>query len=98
VERLADETCHAFGAAHVVCNNAGVAVIGGVHEHTLEDWQWVINVNLWGVIHGVRAFLPRMLTALSDRLVGAIHRRRWPSKSSRASGRDASTSCPLSPR
>ena len=61
VERLADETYRTFGAAHVVCNNAGVAVIGAVHEHTLEDWQWVINVNLWGVIHGVRAFLPRML-------------------------------------
>ena len=61
VERLADETYHAFGAAHVVCNNAGVAVIGAVHEHTLADWHWVINVNLWGVIHGVHTFLPRML-------------------------------------
>ena len=61
VERLARETYEAFGAAHVLCNNAGVAVIGGVHEHTLADWQWVVNVNLWGVIHGVRAFLPRML-------------------------------------
>ena len=61
VERLAAETYDAFGAAHVVCDNAGVAVIGAVHEHTLSDWQWVISVNLWGVIHGVRAFLPRML-------------------------------------
>ena len=61
VERLARETYAAFGAAHVLCNNAGVAVIGGVHEHSLADWQWVINVNLWGVIHGVRAFVPRML-------------------------------------
>jgi NAD(P)-dependent dehydrogenase (short-subunit alcohol dehydrogenase family) len=61
VERLAHETYAAFGAAHVVCNNAGVAVIGAVHEHSLADWQWVIGVNLWGVIHGVRAFLPRML-------------------------------------
>jgi NAD(P)-dependent dehydrogenase (short-subunit alcohol dehydrogenase family) len=61
VERLARETYEAFGAAHVLCNNAGVAVLGAVHEHTLADWQWVINVNLWGVIHGVRAFLPRML-------------------------------------
>ena len=61
VERLARETYDAFGAAHVLCNNAGVAVIGAVHEHTLADWEWVINVNLWGVIHGVRAFLPRML-------------------------------------
>ena len=61
VERLARETYEAFGAAHVLCNNAGVAVIGAAHEHTLADWQWVINVNLWGVIHGVRSFLPRML-------------------------------------
>jgi len=61
VERLARETYQTFGAAHVLCNNAGVAVIGAAHEHTLADWQWVINVNLWGVIHGVRAFLPRML-------------------------------------
>ena len=61
VERLARETYDAFDAAHVLCNNAGVAVIGAVHEHTLADWEWVINVNLWGVIHGVRAFLPRML-------------------------------------
>jgi NAD(P)-dependent dehydrogenase (short-subunit alcohol dehydrogenase family) len=61
VERLAQETYRVFGAAHVLCNNAGVAVIGAVHEHSLADWQWVINVNLWGVIHGVRAFVPRML-------------------------------------
>src|SRR6266436_218656 len=61
VERLARETYAVFGAAHVVCNNAGVAVIGAVHEHSLADWQWVMGVNLWGVIHGVRAFVPRML-------------------------------------
>jgi len=61
VERLARATYATFGAAHVLCNNAGVAVIGAVHEHSLADWQWVINVNLWGVIHGVRAFVPRML-------------------------------------
>jgi NAD(P)-dependent dehydrogenase (short-subunit alcohol dehydrogenase family) len=61
VERLARETYAAFGAAHVVCNNAGVAVIGAVHEHSLADWQWVLGVNLWGVIHGVEAFVPRMV-------------------------------------
>jgi NAD(P)-dependent dehydrogenase (short-subunit alcohol dehydrogenase family) len=61
VERLARETYAAFGAAHVVCNNAGVAVFGAAHEHSLADWQWVMGVNLWGVIHGVRAFVPRML-------------------------------------
>ena len=63
MERLARETYDEFGAARVLCNNAGVAVIGAVHEHSLADWQWVINVNLWGVIHGVRAFVPRMLAS-----------------------------------
>src|SRR5215470_6437234 len=61
VERLAGETYAAFGVAHVLCNNAGVAMMGAVHEHTLADWQWVLGVNLWGVIHGVKAFVPRML-------------------------------------
>src|SRR5262245_63037300 len=65
VERLARETYATFGAAHVLCNNAGVAVIGAAHEHSLADWQWVINVNLWGVIHGVRAFLPRLLKGVT---------------------------------
>jgi NAD(P)-dependent dehydrogenase (short-subunit alcohol dehydrogenase family) len=46
---------------HVVCNNAGVSVGGPMWEHTLDDWRWVLGVNLWGVIHGVRAFLPRLL-------------------------------------
>jgi NAD(P)-dependent dehydrogenase (short-subunit alcohol dehydrogenase family) len=76
VERLADETYDAFGATHVVCNNAGVAVIGAVHEHTLADWQWVINVKLWGVIHGVRAFLPRMLAGGDEGTSSTPHR--WP--------------------
>ncbi len=66
VERLARETYAAFGAAHVLCNNAGVAVLGAVHEHTLADWEWVMGVNLWGVIHGVRAFVPRMLAGGED--------------------------------
>jgi NAD(P)-dependent dehydrogenase (short-subunit alcohol dehydrogenase family) len=66
MERLARETYAAFGGAHVLCNNAGVAVIGAVHEHSLADWQWLINVNLWGVIHGVRAFVPRMLAGGHD--------------------------------
>jgi NAD(P)-dependent dehydrogenase (short-subunit alcohol dehydrogenase family) len=61
VERLARETYEAFGAAHILCNNAGVAVVGAVSEHSLADWEWVIGVNLWGVIHGVRSFVGRML-------------------------------------
>jgi short-subunit dehydrogenase len=46
---------------HVLCNNAGVAVSGPTWTHTLSDWEWVLGVNLWGVIHGVRVFLPIML-------------------------------------
>ena len=58
---MATKVYETFGAAHVLCNNAGVEVIGAVHEHTLADWQWVMGVNLWGAIHGVRSFAPRML-------------------------------------
>ncbi len=61
VEMLAKATYETFGAAHVVCNNAGVEVIGAAWEHSLADWEWVVGVNLWGVIHGVRSFVPRMI-------------------------------------
>ncbi len=61
VEALAAETFERFGTAHVVCNNAGVVTAGNVEELTLDDWEWVLGVNLWGVIHGVKAFLPRLL-------------------------------------
>ncbi len=61
VEALARKTIDAFGAVHVVCNNAGVAVGGLSWERTLADWQWVMGVNLWGVIHGIRVFVPIML-------------------------------------
>lgn len=62
VERLRDEAVERFGAVHVLCNNAAV---GGPHdplwEISLGDWEWVVGVNLWGVVHGVRAFLPLLL-------------------------------------
>ena len=61
VEVLAQKTLDAFGAIHVVCNNAGVDAIGSSWESMLNDWQWVMGVNLWGVIHGVRVFVPIML-------------------------------------
>lgn len=60
VDALRDAAVDAFGAVHVVCNNAGVAGGGPVWETTLEDWRWVMGVNLWGVIHGVRSFVPLM--------------------------------------
>jgi len=58
VDALRDATLAAFGAAHVVCNNAGVGSGGAMHEVPLADWDWVLGVNLWGVIHGIRAFAP----------------------------------------
>jgi NAD(P)-dependent dehydrogenase (short-subunit alcohol dehydrogenase family) len=62
VERLAEQTLQAYGGVHLVCNNAGV---GGVRarawEASAKDWQWVLGVNVWGVIHGVRVFTPIML-------------------------------------
>lgn len=61
VERLADEAVRRFGAVDLAVNNAGVAFEGPVWEGRLEDWGWLLGVNLWGVIHGIRAFVPRML-------------------------------------
>lgn len=61
VERLAEKTLATFGAVHILCNNAGVAPGGVVWENTTADWEWVLGVNLWGVIHGVRVFVPIML-------------------------------------
>jgi len=61
VEALAQRTLERFGGVHIVCNNAGVGGGGLSWERPLEDWQWVLGVNLWGVIHGVRTFVPIML-------------------------------------
>jgi NAD(P)-dependent dehydrogenase (short-subunit alcohol dehydrogenase family) len=61
VEALADRVYERFGATHLLCNNAGVVVHGGLEAATWEDWQWVVGVNLWGVIHGLLAFVPRMV-------------------------------------
>ena len=61
VEALADKAFKTFGGVHILCNNAGVAPGGTVWEHTEKDWEWTLGVNVWGVIHGIRAFVPRML-------------------------------------
>jgi NAD(P)-dependent dehydrogenase (short-subunit alcohol dehydrogenase family) len=58
VQALAAAALERFGAVHVVCNNAGVATRADAWTGPLSSWEWVIGVNLWGVIHGVRAFLP----------------------------------------
>jgi NAD(P)-dependent dehydrogenase (short-subunit alcohol dehydrogenase family) len=61
VQALANRAFGEFGAVHVVCNNAGVALWGGLESVTRKDWEWAMGVNLWGVIHGVEAFVPRMV-------------------------------------
>ena len=61
VQALADETLRVFGKVHVVCNNAGVICSGPSWACTLEDYEWVLGVNVWGVIHGIRTFVPILL-------------------------------------
>ncbi len=63
IESLAVEADRLFGPAHLLFNNAGVGSGGLVWENTVRDWQWVMGVNVWGVIHGIRSFVPRMLEA-----------------------------------
>ena len=61
VERLAGRAVERFGAVHVLCNNAGVQRDGYAWEFSLDEWHWILGVNLWGTIHGIKAFLPGML-------------------------------------
>lgn len=62
VKQLASRAKEAFGAVHLVCNNAGVGPpLGPIWEQSATDWKWVLDVNLWGVLHGVRTFVPIML-------------------------------------
>jgi NAD(P)-dependent dehydrogenase (short-subunit alcohol dehydrogenase family) len=60
VERAAGACHEAFGNVHVVCNNAGVAAAGGIDNISLDNWRWVLDVNLMGVLHGIRSFLPHI--------------------------------------
>ena len=65
VQALADEVCRRFAAVHVVCNNAGIGSGAKVADMKAADWDWILSVNLKGVIHGVQAFLP-LLSANPD--------------------------------
>jgi NAD(P)-dependent dehydrogenase (short-subunit alcohol dehydrogenase family) len=60
VEALAAATVDRFGAVHVLCNNAGVGIPTPTHNIRLDDWRWIIDVDLWGPIYGVKTFLPIM--------------------------------------
>jgi len=62
MEVLGRKTLDTFGSVHLLCNNAGVGAGSTVWESTINDWKWVLDVNLWGVIHGLRVFLPIMLS------------------------------------
>ena len=63
VEALRDRTLKQYGKVHILCNNAGVVSHGAtaIWDATMHDWEWVLGVNLWGVIHGVSTFLPIMI-------------------------------------
>ena len=63
MEALAQAVQQRFGAPHFVFNNAGVGSGGLIWENSVKDWEWVLGVNVWGVIHGVRLFTPMMLAA-----------------------------------
>ena len=58
VGALATEVVERFGTAHVLVNNAGIGPMGRIADLTLDDWKWMVGVNLWGVIHGIHSFLP----------------------------------------
>jgi NAD(P)-dependent dehydrogenase (short-subunit alcohol dehydrogenase family) len=58
VDDLATETLRRFGRVDVLCNNAGVSTFNLIQDQTLDDWRWVLDVDLWGIVHGVNSFLP----------------------------------------
>ncbi len=61
VEALAEAARSRFGKIHVVCNNAGVSITGPIFQMSLDDWRWVYDVNIWGIIHGIKAFVPILM-------------------------------------
>jgi NADP-dependent 3-hydroxy acid dehydrogenase YdfG len=62
VQALADFSLRTFGGVNLLCNNAGVGIGGAIWEHSVRDWEWLLGVNVWGVIHGIRTFVPIMLS------------------------------------
>ena len=69
LEAFRDQILARLGAVHLVCNNAGVSPLGAVWESSVADWQWILGVNLWGVIHGVRAFTPALMAQNEGHIV-----------------------------
>lgn len=78
VDRLADEALKKFGAVHVICNNAGV--LGRLHttwETSLAEWEWILGVNLRGVVHGVRSFVPLLVERDEGHVVNVASAAAW---------------------
>jgi NAD(P)-dependent dehydrogenase (short-subunit alcohol dehydrogenase family) len=69
VEIFREHTVARLGGVHVVCNNAGVSPLGAVWENSVAEWQWILGVNLWGVIYGVRAFAPHLIAQNEGHIV-----------------------------
>jgi NAD(P)-dependent dehydrogenase (short-subunit alcohol dehydrogenase family) len=69
VEAFRDQALTRLGGIHVVCNNAGVSPLGAAWECSVADWQWTLGVNLWGVIHGIRAFTPHLIAQNEGHIV-----------------------------
>jgi NAD(P)-dependent dehydrogenase (short-subunit alcohol dehydrogenase family) len=69
VNALAERTLQELKGIHLVCNNAGVSPLGATWETSIADWQWILGVNLWGVIHGVRAFTPHLVAQNEGHIV-----------------------------
>jgi NAD(P)-dependent dehydrogenase (short-subunit alcohol dehydrogenase family) len=65
-QRAAETTFERFGDVHVLCNNAGVSRAGAIEKIAEQDWNWVVGVNLMGVVHGIQAFVPRMKASAAE--------------------------------
>jgi NAD(P)-dependent dehydrogenase (short-subunit alcohol dehydrogenase family) len=66
VQRAAETTFERFGDVHILCNNAGVSRAGPIENIAEQDWNWVVSVNLMGVVHGIQAFVPRMKASTTE--------------------------------
>jgi NAD(P)-dependent dehydrogenase (short-subunit alcohol dehydrogenase family) len=76
IEHLARSTYDRFGACHLLFNNAGVGTTGPIWTATLDDWKWTLGINLMGVVHGLRSFVPRMLAQIRFRLIASVDHHR----------------------
>ena len=69
IDELVQSTLDRFGAVHIVCNNAGVSGAGDPWLGPIEGWEWTMGVNFWGVVHGIRAFLPHLIASGGGHIV-----------------------------